>query len=164
MKNSDFDLNKKNDDKKKKPNWHSLVEELFLPTFLLFVTIGVFGSFIYSFFSELGDMKDKSSQITTQTFNIVSLDFNTSLNGNFVLGTGKLEDEQYYVCYKVLEDGGKKLTEIPCDITTIYDTLKSDENAYLEEDRNYYDGLRAVRLYVPENTIQQSYDLSLSHD
>lgn len=105
---------------------------------------------------------------TVERVSLASLNYTSEIkgeiNGGFFLGTGcvngVIEEEQYYVAYKVLEDGGKKLWKIPANITTIYDTLQTNCEAYAEVTSNYF-GIISINLYVPEGTILQDYDLSL---
>ena len=47
------------------------------------------------------------------------------------------------------------------DETTVYETLKSDEQAYVEVLEDGLGNSKGYRLYVPENTIVQEIDLSL---
>ena len=70
----------------------------------------------------------------------------------FGWGSGVLSENTYYVAYKILEDGGKMLIEIPTEGTIVYETLKSSENSYMEIDKNNIGFVKARRLYVPEGT------------
>lgn len=90
---------------------------------------------------------------------LYTIDTSSQLSGHFVLGSGRLDEREYYCCYKLLDDGGKQFVKYPMDETTIYETLKEGEQAYAEIELSYL-GISSYKIYVPENTIMQTYDLS----
>ena len=116
------------------------------------------------FRNEIARIDEEREQVTTHTTFLASIDYQSEIKGSFRLGLGsgrgEVSEQQYYVAYEILEDNGKKLFKMPADITTIYDTLDENAQAYVEIDENYY-GVFAMRLYVPKGTITQEYDLSL---
>lgn len=110
-------------------------------------------------------MKDalKQGEVeTVQTIELKSIDYMSQKEGHFSLGWGRVNEIDYYGCYEVLEDGGIKLRKLKSDITTIYQTLKENETAYAEITTSGWGAELAIKLYVPENTIQVNYDFSLS--
>lgn len=113
---------------------------------------------------KIAQIDEEREQISTHVTYLASINYQSEIKGQFCIGfgigSGKVSEQQYYVAYEVLEDSGKKLFKMPADITTIYDTLDKGAQAYVEIDENYY-GVSAMRLYVPQGTITQEYDLSL---
>lgn len=53
---------------------------------------------------------------------IVSLERGYSVKGNFVLGTGSIEGEEYYYMYNSLGDNTYKLFKLPCDEYVVKET------------------------------------------
>lgn len=102
---------------------------------------------------------------STTTTTVVSADFTTQVQGAsgtvFYIGHGSLRSEEYYVAYEREEDGGLVLKKYPCDKTILYTTLAAGDTAYVEKDLNEYGSVLAYRLYVPEGSVVQEYDLSL---
>ena len=101
------------------------------------------------------------SYVETEMINIVTLNYETDIKGSFILGFGNMSTKKYYVAYKVLDDGGKQLIEMDAEDVIIYDSLGNDEQAYLEIDKNYYGRETAKRLYIPQNTIIEDYELKI---
>lgn len=101
----------------------------------------------------------------TTTATVVSADLTTQLEGSgggtFYVGHGSLESVEYYVTYERIEDGGLLFAKYPCDDTVIYTSLAAGSTAYVEKDLNEYGSVLAYRLYVPEGSVVQEYDLSL---
>lgn len=106
------------------------------------------------------EIKQMTEEIHTTTIPLQSISVTTRTEGSFYYGVGKVGEKEYYVAYRILDDGGKQLYKMEAAITIIYDTLNSGQQAYVEEDANAY-GVKAYRLYVPQNAIEQKYDLSL---
>lgn len=121
-------------------------------------------------------LEEERQKVTKQIVSLSSIDCSSlssidcssqlegSIKGSFYMGYGNVKGElgetQYYVTYRILEDGGKKLYKLPADVTIIYDTLEVGSQAYAEVDSNYY-GVVSAKVYVPVGTIVQDYDLSL---
>lgn len=124
---------------------------------------------IYKFVSEFKDTLvmiavSKNEVVETSKYLIVSVKYNEQVEGeyrSFILGKGEVSEISYYVVYQVLEDGGKKLVKLETDDTIIYDNLNDSDEPYVEYDKNKYDEILAIRLYVPKGTITQDYDLSV---
>ena len=81
--------------------------------------------------------------------------------GHFFLGSGSIDGRQYYVAYRVLEDGGKKYFKMDKDKTVIYDTLENADTSYAEIEKNSFGITTKINLYVPKDTIVKTIDLSL---
>ncbi len=72
-----------------------------------------------------------------------------------------LKEEEYYCCYRKTSDGGLKYYKFKMSDTTVYETLKNGEQAYVEKITDGFGELLGYKLYVPENTIVQEIDLSI---
>lgn len=72
-----------------------------------------------------------------------------------------MNSESCYICYEILEDGGIKLLKLDASKTTIYETLSENEMAYAEIDINGFGKKKEIRLFLPKNTIQVEYNMSL---
>lgn len=81
--------------------------------------------------------------------------------GHFFLGSGSIDGRQYYVAYRVLEDGGKKYFKMDKDKTVVYDTLENADTSYAEIEKNSFGITTKINLYVPKDTIVKTIDLSL---
>lgn len=81
--------------------------------------------------------------------------------GRFFLGSGSIDGRQYYVAYRVLEDGGKKYFKMDKDKTVIYDTLENADTSYAEIEKKSFGITAKINLYVPKDTIVKTIDLSL---
>jgi hypothetical protein len=100
------------------------------------------------------ESKDK---VSVQTVNLRSINYQNVSEGVFILGSGKLDGQDYYTCYQVLDDGGLKLIKFEGEKTVIYETLTSGD-AYAEMSIDGWGDTKEVKLYVPQNTIQKEYD------
>lgn len=146
-------------------NYESLLEGIFV--LMLATTIAV----LYQRLS--GGIEEGFKELnTTYTYKVelASLEVQGNLQGNFIsasggsfiLGSGEIKNKQYYIAYKVLEDGGKQVFKMPIEKTVIYDTLDSGSGAYAEIDETKISGIKSIKIYVPKGTITQKYDLSLN--
>lgn len=97
-----------------------------------------------------------------ERFDVVSIDLNNEIEGSFVVGSGSVAEETYYVFYKVLPDGGLSFMKISVERTVIYETLSEGETAYIELEKNFAGFIICAKLYVPEGVVLREYDLSLS--
>lgn len=113
----------------------------------------------------LEEIAEKEREIHTETFPLQSINTTTRTSGSsfhyFTYGVGQLNEKDYYVAYRIFEDGGKELYKMNAANTRIYETLDVDAQAYVEVDTNGYGTIMAYRLYVPQGSIEQKYDLSL---
>ena len=111
----------------------------------------------------------EANTITTQTIRLASLDYVTEIEGEihgFGLGlighvNGSISESSCYVAYRVHENGGKSLYKIPTNIAILYDTLDKNQDAYAEVDVDGYGTTKQIRLYVPQGTVPQNYDVSI---
>ena len=127
--------------------------------FFLLAVIGIpaAAAAIYQQFSELNHAYKEATAIETDRMNIYSIYADSGSAGTLTLGCGSIKYERYYVFYIEKDDGGKILKEIPAKNTTIYEILGEGETAYVEYDYNVY-GIKAYRLYVPEDSLIQEYE------
>ncbi|MCI8364935.1 MAG: hypothetical protein HFG34_08305 [Eubacterium sp.] len=103
-------------------------------------------------------------QQKTECFNLISINFSEDLKGDFVLGTGSIKQNKYFIAYKENEDGSKKYYKMSVDQTKIYDTLEEGSTAYAEVDKNGLGITLEIRLFVPCNTITEEINLNLASD
>lgn len=94
---------------------------------------------------------------------LYSIENTDTISGSFFLGSGKINETKYYCCYRKLDDGGLQYYEFEVDKTTVYETLQSGSQAYVEVVTNGYGNIIEYKLYVPKDTIVQTIDLSLSN-
>lgn len=94
---------------------------------------------------------------------LYSIENTDTISGSFFLGSGKINETKYYCCYRKLDDGGLQYYEFEVDKTTVYETLQSGSQAYVEVVTNGYGSIIEYKLYVPKDTIVQTIDLSLSN-
>ena len=94
---------------------------------------------------------------------LYSIENTDTISGSFFLGRGKINETKYYCCYRKLDDGGLQYYEFEVDKTTVYETLQSGSQAYVEVVTNGYGSIIEYKLYVPKDTIVQTIDLSLSN-
>lgn len=140
---------------------------------ILFIVFGFISSWVNEYRQLKTDLKQIEDDVkrvySTSTIQLASVNYTSEISGDtsggFYLGFGSIKgsvsEKQYYVAYKVLEDGGKKLFKMPAEITVIYDTLDSDSQAYAEIDMNIHEDMLGIKLFVHKDTIVQDYDLSL---
>lgn len=103
-------------------------------------------------------------KIETEKIELYSVVLDDGVEGRFILGSGYLGNKQYFVAYRVLEDGGKAIYKMDANISVIYDTLESGESAYVEKETKVMilgSYPISYKIYVPQGTITQEYDLSL---
>lgn len=100
------------------------------------------------------------SKETTEEVQLYSISTDKEYEGSFVLGSGSIDSQEYITAYRVTEDGGKKYFKMNRDKVTIYDTLNNDEQAYAMIKRASL-GIKEIKLYVPKNTIEKEFNLSL---
>lgn len=94
---------------------------------------------------------------------LYSIENTDTISGSFFLGSGEINETKYYCCYRKLDDGGLQYYEFEVDKTTVYETLQSGSQAYVEVVTNGYGSIIEYKLYVPKDTIVQTIDLSLSN-
>lgn len=107
----------------------------------------------------LGYVKKLKNELSVSKVFLKSITYKSSLEGNFTLGHGTLEERDYYVAYQVIDDGGVILKRFDADNTVIYETLKNGQ-AYAEIIKDGF-GFIKVKLYVPEDTIKVEYDFNI---
>ena len=128
-------------------------------TLALFFALILFFSIILLNIAK-NDFIEPAQEISTETVPLRAINLGNQASGSFVFGCGSLGNENYYVCYEVLEDGGLKLTKYKTSVTIIYETLKENETAYAEVSINGHGKVVGVKMYVPENAIQTEYSFT----
>lgn len=121
--------------------------------------IGVFILTVYSLANKVVAIREKAEQTITTTVTLKSATYQNATAGTFTLGFGTIKNSNYYVCYEELPDGGLKLIKFDAENTTIYETL-DEETAYAEITEDGNGQQKGIKLYVPQNTIQQEYNLN----
>ena len=93
----------------------------------------------------------------THIVDIMSISRGSSVEGHFVLGTGAIEETNYYFYYYET-DKGIKLGKIPADKTYIIETDKFVPSIYEITEANTI--LTYNTLYVPIGTVMTVYRLN----
>ena len=96
---------------------------------------------------------DRDQPVTT--VKIKSIQYDSQPNSTFVLGTGSINNTDYYVYYEILDDGGLILKKLNAERTIIYETLNQNTEAYIELNPNYG---KKNKLFVPKDTIKVKYN------
>ncbi len=118
------------------------------------------------FFCAWNDRREDSeldNERNIEKVELYSIENTDTISGSFFLGSGKINETKYYCCYRKLDDGGLQYYEFEVDKTTVYETLQSGSQAYVEVVTNGYGSIIEYKLYVPKDTIVQTIDLSLSN-
>lgn len=92
--------------------------------------------------------------------NIISLNYENETEGSFGYGFGRVEGVPYFVCYRCLKDGGKRLWKIEAENAVIYNVLESNETAYVKVTENGYGQELKYKIYVPKNAIEVKYNFN----
>ncbi|BAL01872.1 hypothetical protein OBV_p-00170 (plasmid) [Oscillibacter valericigenes Sjm18-20] len=148
-------MTKKNE--KDKISVGEVLGEILLPV----CGLALIGALVWIAVGFFNDLSKASKETTEQTITIKSISYQTETSGSFALGFGSIDNAEYYVCYEVLEDGGVKLLKLDASKTTIYETLEKDESAYVNMEVNKLGETKNINLYVPKDTIQTQYDLTV---
>lgn len=143
------------DEKNKNRNWKTSELMLRLGAVGMFVISGVL---ILIFILFLPDKK-MSSRVdsTIETIQLCSINTDSDIKGDFILGCGSVKNKEVYVAYQLLEDGGKKYITMDRSNTIIYEDLNSDEMPYAE----ILSDSKEIKLHVPEGTIMKNIDINL---
>lgn len=105
---------------------------------------------------------------------IVSLNINSTVSGDFFLGSGSIDEVEYYFYYKKCADGGYLKEQIPVVETKIYETndisprlqwteVRSLENKYtsffIGASGYYFVDQEDFKFFVPEGTIIKEFSV-----
>lgn len=104
------------------------------------------------------------SEKNTEMIELYSIQIDNTISGSyksFLIGHGTIKEEEYYCCYRKTSDGGLKYYKFKMSDTTVYETLKNGEQAYVEKITDGFGELLGYKLYVPENTIIQEMNLAV---
>lgn len=144
---------------KKKKGTGEICGYILLGLIILFAAgVAVFA--FYDMFRGLSDVGKLGDEVSVSTVDLRSINYQNVLEGSFTLGCGKLDGQDYYTCYQVLDDGGLKLVKFDAEKTVIYETLTSG-NAYAEISTDGWGYTKEIKLYVPQDTIQTEYDFGI---
>lgn len=88
---------------------------------------------------------------------IQSVDLRTTNNGEFALGFGYIDDDEYYYVYQITDDSGKKLEKYKANYVTIYDNLEEGKQPYID-----ITDLGNIKMYLPKNIIKEEYDVNIN--
>lgn len=109
------------------------------------------------------EMDTLKAQKTTEITELASLELTSNIEGEFFrLGRGHVGETEYYITYRVFDDGGKQLWKIDANEAVIYETLKPGETAYVERIINGLGTVEKTSIFVPDGTIVQEYDFTLN--
>lgn len=97
---------------------------------------------------------------TTDTIQLHNIATDESVSGNFVFGYGSVQEDTYFVAYRVNEDSSMEYYKMPESKTHLYLTLPEDEQPYAEVTENHF-GIVEIKLYLPKDCIRQKIDLDL---
>ena len=121
---------------------------------------------VSSFADACEETKNNIKRIATiDRFLIEGAVLNKEIKGDFrgfIVGKGSISQNEYYVAYQILEDGGKQLVKLDADKTIIYDNLDNETAPYVEYGKNKFGDIIAIKLSVPQETIVQEYNLALN--
>lgn len=104
--------------------------------------------------------EEMSAERNTEKVELYSIETTAETSGSLALGCGTINNTDYYWCYREVEDGGKQRYKFEVDKTTVYENLQSGDRPYVEVITDGFNQIVECRLYVPENTIIQTTDLS----
>ena len=129
---------------------------------LVSALIGLFsiGTIIVLIIAGFGQINKEVSKEYTEEVQLYSISTDKEYEGSFVLGTGSIDSREYITAYQVTEDGGKKYFKMDREKTTIYETLRENEQAYAVINRTAL-WVKEIKLYVPINTIEKQINLNL---
>lgn len=99
------------------------------------------------------DIQRLENERNIEKIELYSIENTDTISGSFFLGSGTINETKYYCCYRKLDDGGLQYYEFEVDKTTVYETLQSGSQAYVEVVTNGYGSIIECKLYVPKDTI-----------
>lgn len=142
-------------DEEKKSTVKELIVRLLILFVVSFVVIGLYTIGLKIFLSSVSDL---AKERHTEKIDLCSVDTSDKLSVSFSLGYDYIEETDYYCCYRILEDGGKKYYKFEMDKTTIYETLESGEQAYVDVTTNGLGVVISYDLFVPKDFIIKKVD------
>lgn len=131
---------------------------LFAWSMVLLSVAFISGREIYRLMKEHKKLEEERHIEKIELYSIETAD---KISGHFYhMGRGRIDEIDYYCCYRKTDDGGKTYYKFEMDKTTIYESLKDGDQAYVEVVTDGFKNVVEYKLYVPENTIIQQIDLS----
>lgn len=125
---------------------------------IMLISLCAFGISVFQFIKSQDEL---SKEQYVEKIDLYTINTGNMLSGSFMLGYGCIKETYYYCCYRILEDGGKTIYKFEMEKTTIYETLESEEQAYVEVVKNGLGRVISYNLYVPQNSIIKEVDLSI---
>ena len=124
---------------------------------IVFVSSSSISIFLFIFLLSFYSVYLVNKTYENKIYDILSLSINSEVDGNFILGSGHIEEKQYYYFYYKTEYGAV-LEKENIEYTYIIETNDIEPSLWHVK----YKGLNwKTIIYVPENTITVSYDINL---
>jgi hypothetical protein len=88
-----------------------------------------------------------------EEYEMVSLFNNSEKRGSFIIGTGSIEEEEYFYIFVKEHDGALSRMNFPANRVKIYEGYETARVKYKTGGHEPYIYYRDVRMYVPKNTV-----------
>ena len=95
---------------------------------------------------------------------IVSLDLGSSINGSFILGTGRIDGSFFYYVYVVREDGGLVLERFYRERVVLYEIRSGEGDPRIERTHipGKYDWVDRVKIWMPAGSVTREYNADVN--
>lgn len=158
MDNNNYDVTETTNIKENKKTSFADIFLLLILITIMVIAIGIpLGLLAKGFNDTYAEMKE----VKAEKILLASTVHDTRSEGKFRYGRGYIEDKDYFVAYQILDDGAKKIYKMEAQKTYIYNTLQPGEQAYVDVYKDGFGYIQKYHLYVPENAIEEEYNLSL---
>ena len=104
---------------------------------------------------------DRENESIVHKIFLKNILYKSNYEDYFTIGHRRIDRNDYYLSYQILDDGGVKLIKFDAEKTIIYKTLKTDDEAYAEIIKDGFEDVKKIKLYVPKNTIKVEYDFDI---
>ena len=137
-----------------------------------FVIIPLVGISIVSvfIFGELGGTLPSKEGLVQNIYELVALADTSQMSGKVFLGTGSIDETQYYIYY-YRESGSIRQGKVPVESTEIFEWSETDKGKLEEVPLKFKSNWEYLitfpsfdtqyRIYVPEGSITNSFNLDL---
>ena len=107
--------------------------------------------------------------VEVKTTQIVALADNTTTNGSFFLGSGTVNEKNYYCYMEQQDDGGLRMSRISANEAIIYDNENANPHIDKYILRNSSPIVRfffltdryEYKIYIPNNSIRYNFNIDL---